>query len=179
MLYAFHFTGKHDWWARHQKRERMICKTKTSWSLSSRKTNFFIGILKDTNGDTVREKETGKWSDLSSQLLAYGEAFFPTSAPFQRKRQKKSGLWEYAWVLLVEMRIPGQEIFLDGLSFWSVSDLSILHKKDVGVCVQACACTQVYTSASFFSVSFSWYLHPGWCWLFSSNRAKTWLQPED
>lgn len=117
MLYAFYFTGKHDWWARHQERERMICKTKTSWSLSSRKTNLFIGVLKDTNGDTVREKETGKWSDLSSQLLAYGE-IFPTSARFQRKRQKKSELWEYAWVLLVKMRIPGQEIFFGGLSFW-------------------------------------------------------------
>ena len=82
------------------------------------KKNLFIGILKDTNRDTVREKETGKWSDLSSQLLTYGEIFFPTSAPFQRKRQKKSELWEHAWVLLVKMRIPGQEIFFGGLSFW-------------------------------------------------------------
>lgn len=44
------------------------------------------------------------------------------------------------------------------------------------VCVRMHVCMQVCTSASFFSVSFSWYLHPRWCWLFSSHRAKIWLQ---
>lgn len=43
--------------------------------------------------------------------------------------------------------------------FGFVSDLSILHKKNAG-CVCRHVCMQVCTSASFFSGSFLWYLHP-------------------
>ena len=139
MLYAFYFTGKHNWWARHLERERMICKTKTSWSLSSRKTNFFIGILKDTNRDTVREKETGKWSDLSSQLLAYGEVFFPTSAPFSKEETKER------WAVRTHMCAASEnEDSRSGDSFgWVILlVLSLIWvysiKRMRGVCVQAC-----------------------------------------
>ena len=125
--------------ARHLERERMICKTKTSWSLSSRKTNFFIGILKDTNGDTVREKETGKWSDLSSQLLAYGEVFFPTSAPFSKEEAKER------WAVRTRMCAASEnEDSRSGDSFeWVILlVLSLIWvysiKRMRGVCVQAC-----------------------------------------
>lgn len=87
-----------------------------------------------------RKRQENEVTCPVSSLLMERSSFQPVP-PFQRKRQKKGELWEHTCVLLVKMRIPGQEIVLDGLSFLVLSLIWVYSIKRMrGVCADMCAC---------------------------------------